>query len=157
MWIAPAVMLVNVCPPKTALGSKIMVLKASFDPIWPNPLLPQHKTGPSVLKAQVCAAPVAKAEAVLGPPNATATGTLDGPPQQVPCPSVAKPLLPQHHTAPSLIAHVCTLPALAEVTPLAMFETPEGVSLSMNVPSPSWPYALLPQQDIAPDVIMAQE
>jgi hypothetical protein len=52
---------------------------------------------------------------------------------------------------------MCTLPALAEVTPLAMFETPEGASLSMNVPSPSWPYALLPQQDIAPDVKMAQE
>jgi hypothetical protein len=39
VWIAPAVMLVNMCPPKTTFGAKIMVLNASFDPIWPNPLL----------------------------------------------------------------------------------------------------------------------
>lgn len=42
VWIAPAVMPVNVYPPNTALGTKIMVLKASFDPIWPNPLLLQQ-------------------------------------------------------------------------------------------------------------------
>lgn len=99
--------------------------------------LPQHRTGPSVLSAQVWAAPAATAVAVLGPPNATAAGMLEGAPQQLPCPSVAKALLPQHQTEPNLIAHTCELPALAYVTPLAMFETAVATYLSTNVPSPS--------------------
>lgn len=37
--VAPAAKLVNVRPPTTIFGIRIMVLKASFDPIWPNPLL----------------------------------------------------------------------------------------------------------------------
>jgi hypothetical protein len=95
--------------------------------------------------------------AVLEPPKETATGMLDGAPQQVFCPRVARRLLPQQYTAPDLIAHMCALPALACVTPLAMLETGVGASLSIKVPSPSWPYELLPQHDRAAEVEIAQE
>ena len=74
--------------------------------------LPQHRATPSVLRAHVCAAPAATALAVFGPPRLTATGTFEGAPQQLPCPRAPRMLLPQHHTAPSLIAQACALPAL---------------------------------------------
>ena len=121
-----------------------------------NGHLPQQNAEPSVLSAHVCPAPAATAVA-LTPPKLTGRGTLDGAPQHVPCPRAASILLPQHHTVLDLIAHMCALPALAYVTPLDIFMTGVGTYLSMNVPSPSWPYALLPQHDRAPGVTIAQE
>ncbi len=61
-------------------------------------------------------------------------------------PSSPEPLFPQQSSWPSANAHVCLAPAMSRVTLAPSPETGTGRDLSVCVPSPNWPSALLPQQ-----------
>jgi hypothetical protein len=67
----------------------------------------------------------------------------------LPLPRTPSLLLPQHHTVPSTSrAHALALPAeIAEGAKNSVSFNPEttGVNELVVVPSPSWPFALLPQ------------
>ena len=75
----------------------------------------------------------------------------------VPFPSCPSELRPQHLTPPALVsAQVWSPPAAIALTPLASPLTSTGTLLSVFVPFPSWPEALLPQHLTAPALVSAQ-
>src|SRR6185295_15821972 len=75
-------------------------------------------------------------------------------------PSWALPLLPQQRTPPAVVsAQVCESPVLTAAKPPAMSALGGrgwGTGSSSFVPSPSWPWLLLPQQRTPPPIISAQ-
>src|SRR5207249_3667753 len=98
-------------------------------------LSPQQYATPAAVTPHVWAIPAATA--------ATGTGV-----SLVSVPLPSRPPIPQQYAAPSGVsAHVCWPPGLT-VTNLipAGSATSTGIALAINVPSPSCPETLLPQQ-----------
>src|SRR3972149_744339 len=138
--------------PATPTGTLLAVVAPL--PSRPEPLWPQHFTPPPPVSAQVWKLPAAIALIPLARPE-TSTGTPVL--VVVPFPSSPSEFQPQHLTPPPIVsAHVCQLPAVIALTPLARPETSTGTLLSVVVPLPSWPKPLKPQHLTPPPLVSAQ-
>ena len=106
-------------------------------PNWPWPLLPQQRTAPAVVSAQLWKTPAAMA-ATPEPRPLTATGVDWF--AVLPSPNWPSLLRPQQRTAPAVVrAQVCSPPAAMAATPEPRPLTATGVDWSVKLPSPNWP------------------
>ena len=155
LWVMPKPKLTTLVRP-LAVGA--VRSTAVLSPICPCELAPQHCTAPPAIAAQVWSAPAASAVAPTKPDDATGVVWLT----LVPSPSWPFWFRPQHNTAPLTLrtAQVCQSPA-AICTASLIPTTCTGVALNplnpLAVPSPSWPYWLLPQHQTVPFNLIAHE
>ena len=118
--------------------------------------MPQHRTPPPEVTAQVWFPPAPMALMPAGSP-----GTAAGMPVYIVvvgfCPSWPALLSPQHRTAPPTSAQVWLSPAAIAVTPEESPTAPTGTWLEpfIVVPFPSWPTLLLPQHWTPPAEVSA--
>ncbi len=139
-------------PDTTRGASRVKVLPS---PSKPAMLLPQHRTYPAKLSAQLLLVPAEmEAAHAIEPPALTGTRKSE----VEPFPSWPHSFEPHPTTIPpSFTASVCCAPAAIPVTPLASPDTLVGVNRSVVVPSPIAPFRLSPQHFTAPFASSAQE
>src|SRR3990167_3763647 len=137
--------------PLTCTGALLSVVVPS--PNWPYLLFPHAQAVPSDFRARLCKYPQATAMTPLR--LLTCTGVLLS--VVVPSPNWPYSLLPHAQTVPSdFTARLCCkYPQATAMTPLRLL-TCTGVLLSVVVPSPNWPYSLLPHAQTVPSDFTAR-
>src|SRR5476649_2756821 len=138
----------------TPIGVGALMLVEPLLPTWPNVLLPQPNMAPSVRIATEWLAPAASDDHWKAPILAGDRMSTRPP---LPTWPLALPPQPYRFRKSLTMASVWVSPALTDshaFRPVGS-GTRIGASLSMLVPSPSWPLKLRPQPYMAPLVLIA--
>src|SRR5207247_8038792 len=128
-----------------------------FFPSWPAPFWPHDNTPPLDVTAKAWLLPAARRVPPASP--VTNNGVAEQHAFAASLPSCPLELLPHESAVPSDFRAMLAPPAVIAMTPLPAPspETGTGVNLTgVNVPSPSWPNELDPQDNTEPSDLSAK-